>query len=70
MNKFDRTVNKKVNELILENFPDVEVDEETYKKFQSIARAMIRVELRDVKPSNNPKSLYQKTWKTASKYGV
>lgn len=69
MNKFDRAVNKKTYELILENFPDQEVDEETYKKFLTIARAMIRTEMRGIKQSDNPKSLYQKTWKTANKYG-
>lgn len=68
MNKFDRAVNKKTNELILKNVPDQEVDEGTYKKFQVIARAMIREGLRGVKPSNNPKSLYHKIWKTAGKY--
>ncbi|MDV3427931.1 MAG: hypothetical protein LIR50_13050 [Bacillota bacterium] len=69
MNKFDRAVNKKTCELIFENFPDQEVDEETYKKFLTIARAMIRTEMRGIKQSDNPKSLYQKTWKTANKYG-
>lgn len=68
MNKFDRAVNKKTNELIIKNFPDQEVSEETYKKFQVIARAMIREEMRGVKPDNRPKSLYAKTWKTAGKY--
>jgi len=68
MNKFDRAVNKKTNELIIKNFIGQEVDEEAFKKFQVIARALIREELRGVKPSNNPKSLYGKTWKNADKY--
>jgi hypothetical protein len=69
MNKFDRAVNKKTSELITKNSLDQEVDEETIKKFQVIARAMIREELRGVKPSNRPDSLFRKTWKTADKYG-
>lgn len=68
MNKFDRAVNKKTNELIIKNFSGQEIDEETCKKFQVIARAMIREEMRGVKPSNRPKSLYAKTWKSAGKY--
>ena len=68
MNKFDRAVNKKTNELIVENFVGKEVNEEVYKKFLSIARAKVREELRGVKPSKNPKSLYGKTWKSAGKY--
>jgi hypothetical protein len=68
MNKFDRAVNKKTSELIIKNLLGQEVDEEAYKKFQVIARAIIREELRGVKPSNNPNSLYCKTWKTAGKY--
>lgn len=69
MNKFDRAVNKKANELIEKNLPGEEIYEETFNKFKTIARAMIREESRGVKPSDNPKSLYQKTWKTANKYG-
>lgn len=69
MNKFDRAVNKKTNELIIKSVTGQEVNEETYKKFQVIARAMIREEMRGVKPNNKPKSLYTKTWKAASKYG-
>jgi len=44
------------------------VDEEAYKKFKLIARAIIREEQRGVKPSNNSRSLYSKTWKAAGKY--
>jgi hypothetical protein len=33
-----------------------------------IARAMIREELRGVKPNEKSNSLYCKTWKAASKY--
>lgn len=69
MNKFDRAVDKKASELITKNLLGQEVDEEDFKKFQVIARAMIREELRGVKPSNKPDSLYRKTWKTADKYG-
>jgi hypothetical protein len=68
MNKFDRAVNKKTSELITKNLLNQEVDEEIYKKYEVIARAMIREELREVKQSNNPKSLYRKTWKAAEKY--
>lgn len=68
MNKFDRAVNKKTSELITKNLIGQDVDEEIYKKFRTIARAMIREELRGVKPSNKTKSLYKKTWKTADKY--
>ena len=69
MNKFDRAVNKKTSQLITKNLLGQQVDEADIKKFQVIARAMIREELRGVKTSNNPKSLYGKTWKTANKYG-
>jgi hypothetical protein len=69
MNKFDRAVSKKTSELITKNSLNQDVDEETIKKFQTIARAMIREELRGVKPSNRPDSLYRKTWKAADKYG-
>lgn len=68
MNKFDRAVNKKTSELITKNLIGQEIDEEIYKKFRTIARAMIREELRGVKPSSKPKSLYKKTWKAADKY--
>jgi len=69
MNKFDRAVNKKASELISKNLLNQEVYEEDYKKFKTIARAMIREELRNAKIKRNPNSLYNKTWKTASKYG-
>ncbi|MHC1682217.1 MAG: hypothetical protein AB6733_04625 [Clostridiaceae bacterium] len=69
MNKFDRAVNKKARELIAKNLPGQNVDEEALKKFQTIARALIREEQRGVKPKNHADSLYQKTWKAASKYG-
>lgn len=68
MNKFDRAVNKKTSELITKNLIGQEINEETFKKFRTIARAMIREELRGVKPSSKAKSLYKKTWKTADKY--
>lgn len=68
MNKFDRAVNKKTNELITKNLLGQDVDVETVNKFKTIARAMIREEMRGIKPSNNQKSLYCKTWKTAGKY--
>lgn len=68
MNKFDKAVNKKANELITKNLMGEEVDIHQYNKFKTIARAMIREELREAKPSENPKSLYGKTWKTAGKY--
>jgi len=68
MNKFDRIVNKKTSELITKNLIGREVDEEEFKKFKVIARAIIREELRGAKPSKKPNSLYSKTWKTACKY--
>lgn len=68
MNKFDRAVNKKTSELITKNLIGQDINEETYKKYRIIARAMIREELRGVKPSNKAKSLYKKTWKSADKY--
>jgi hypothetical protein len=68
MNKFDRAVNKKTSELITKDLLNQDVDEETFKKYKIIARAMIRAELRKVEPSDNPKSLYRKTWKAADKY--
>ena len=46
-----------------------EVDEEEFKKFKTIARAMVREELRKVKPSKKVNSLQHKTWKAAEKYG-
>jgi hypothetical protein len=70
MNKFDRAVNKKTSELITKDLLGQEVDEETFKKYKTVARAMIRSELRKVEPSDNPKSLYRKTWKAAYKYGI
>lgn len=69
MNKFDRTVNRKASELISKNLLGQEVYEEDYKKFKTIARAMIREELRKAKPSKSHNSLYCKTWKAANKYG-
>lgn len=72
MNKFDRAVNKKTKELIAKNLPGQNVDNvdaETLKKFQTIARALLREEARGVKPKNQDDSLYQKTWKAANKYG-
>jgi hypothetical protein len=69
MNNFDRAVNKKFNELIAKNLLGTDVDEEDIKKFKTIAKALIREESRGLKPNNNPKSLYAKTWKSAGKYG-
>ena len=69
MNRFDRSVIKRTNELIEKNIPDGEVYEEDFKKYMTIARAMIREEMRNLKPSNKTKSLYNKTWKAADKYG-
>jgi hypothetical protein len=68
MNKFDRVVNKKTSELITKNLLGHEVTEEDFKKYKTIARAMIREELRKVRPSNKISSLYWKTWKAAGKY--
>jgi hypothetical protein len=68
MNRFDRAVNKKTNELLNKNLLGQDVDVETINKFRTIARAMIREEMRGVKPNDNPKSLYCKTWKVAAKY--
>ena len=68
MNKFDRAVNKKTSELITKNLIGQEVYEEDFKKFKMIARAIIREESRGAKLSQNPKSLYRKTWKAAGKY--
>lgn len=69
MNKFDRAVNKKTSELITKNLIGEEVNEEHFKKFKTIARAMIREELRGAKPNKRNNSLYRKTWKAADKYG-
>ena len=69
MNKFDRAVNRKTSELISKNLIDQEVYVDDYKKFKTIARAMIREELRKAKPKKSQNSLYNKTWKAASKYG-
>ena len=68
MNRFDRTVSKKTNELIEKNMKGEVVYWEDYKKFKVIARALIRQEIRGVTPNDNPKSLYGKTWKIAGKY--
>ena len=69
MNNFDRAANKKFNELIAKNLLGKDVDEEDIKKYKAIAKAILREEARGVKPNNDPKSLYAKTWKTAGKYG-
>lgn len=69
MNNFDRIVNKKSNELIAKNLPDKDASEEDFKKFKLIAKAIIREASRGLKPNDNPKSLYAKTWKAAGKYG-
>lgn len=69
MNKFDRAVNKKASELITKNMLGQEVTEEDIKKFTIIARAIIREEQRGLKPNNDERSLYNKTWQTAKKYG-
>lgn len=69
MNKFDRAVNKKAIELITKNLIGQEVYEEDFKRFKTIARAMIREELRGARSNNRPQSLYRKTWKAAEKYG-
>ncbi len=68
MNKFDRAVNKKRNELMAKDIVDKYVDKETFKKYTLISRAMIREEERGVKPNDDSHSLYGKTWKTARKY--
>ncbi|WP_139905306.1 hypothetical protein [Clostridium thermarum] len=69
MNKFDRAVNKKATELITKNMLGQEVTEEDIKKYTIIARALIRQELRGLKPNDNERSLYNKTWKAAKKFG-
>ena len=69
MNKFDRAVNRKTSELISKNLIGQEVYEDDYKKFKTIARAMIREELRKVEPKKSTNSLYNKTWKAANKFG-
>ncbi len=69
MNKFDTAVNKKTSELITKNMMGEEVTEQDFKKFKTIARAMVREELRNLKPNDKANSLYSKTWKAASKYG-
>jgi hypothetical protein len=69
MNKFDRAVNRKTSELISKNLLNQEVYEEDYKKFKTIARALVREELRNAKVKRNQNSLYHKTWKAAIKYG-
>lgn len=68
MNKFDKSVIRRTKDLIKKNLPGDDVDDETFKKFAMISRAMLREESRGVKPSTNPNSLYCKTWKTAGKY--
>ncbi|EKQ56878.1 MULTISPECIES: hypothetical protein [unclassified Clostridium] len=69
MNKFDRAVNKKTSELITKNLLGQEVNEEDFKKFRIIARAMIREEMRGIKSNSKHNSLHHKTWKAAAKYG-
>ena len=69
MNNFDRAVNKKLNDLLEKNLLGTDFNEEELKKFRVIAKAIIREESRALKPNDNPKSLYAKTWKTARKYG-
>jgi hypothetical protein len=69
MNKFDRAVKKKTNELIEKNVPEETLDEDILKKFSTIARAMIREEIRNPQKRTSSKSLYRKTWKAAEKYG-
>ncbi len=68
MNKFDRAVNRKINELIIKDFTGTEVDEKNYKKYAAVARATVRQEYRGVKENNNPKSLYRKMWRNAESY--
>lgn len=68
MNTFDRAVNKKASFLITKNSLNGDIDEEEYRKFKAIAKAIIREELRGLKPNDKPNSLYAKTWKTAKKY--
>ncbi|OCB00323.1 hypothetical protein [Clostridium beijerinckii] len=68
MNKFDKAINQKASELITKNLLGKEVTEEEFRKFKIIARAIVREEMRGVKPNKNPKSLYGKTWKVARKY--
>lgn len=68
MNKFDRAVNKKTSELITKNLLGQEINEEDFKKFKIIARAITREEMRGAKPSKKHNSLYRKTWKAADKY--
>lgn len=69
MNRFDRAVNKKTSELITKNLIGQEVNEDDFKKYKTIARAIIREELRKAKPSGKRDSLHNKTWKAAKKYG-
>lgn len=68
MNKFDKAINQKTSELITKNLLGQEFNEEEFRKFKIIARAIVREEMRGVKPNKNPKSLYGKTWKAARKY--
>ena len=69
MNKFDRAVNKKASELITKNMLGQEVYPEDIRKYKSIARALIREEMRKLQPNPREDSLYMKTWKAARKYG-
>jgi hypothetical protein len=69
MNKFDKAVNKRASELITKNMLGQEVTAEDVKKYTVIARALIREEQRGLKPNNDERSLYNKTWQAAKKYG-
>ena len=69
MNKFDRAVNKKTSELITKNLLGQEIHAEDFKKFKVISRAIIREEMRGIRPSEKHNSLHRKTWKAADKYG-
>jgi hypothetical protein len=68
MNSFDKAVNKKFNNLIAKNSQDKDITNDKLRKFKVTARAIVREERRDLKPNDNPKSLYSKTWKAAKKY--
>jgi len=69
VNRFDRAVNKKTSELITKNMLGKEVYPEDIRKYKTIARALVREEMRKLEPNNRESSLYKKTWKAASKYG-
>lgn len=69
VNRFNRAVNKKASELITKNMLGQEVYPEDIRKYKTIARALIREEMRKLEPNPREDSLYKKTWKAASKYG-